>query len=442
MSLGELARPITIYWDITPLPPFPLDYPLICTQIKESKPLQLHLLDKTSPLSQPVYSILGQFQGTSIATVLTTVLHGLNSSCLDRLASLGLRGLLLCTASYSEMAGIPATVDAVGGRFATGVAFQVNRQNWEELPQVVEFCLEHCILSLTLPMQRLYDNESPLVLDLHEQTMLAESLAKLDYSSLRLTIHDPFLWRAFNKAIPFPGGGCQAANTMLAIAPDGTVYPCPTLPLPLGNLQTSTLTEILASTIKKDVRRMLLEPPTACATCEDLRECRGGCRGRSYVVRGELSGIDPACDKNTTKRRTDQMSISRLFALIVAVMTALLAGDGAFAQSGDNLEGVPVANAPAFNMGQRMKRLIERFALTAEQQALIKPILEEEVIKRQAVKADAGQNSGAYQTKLQELRDATAANIRPLLTPEQQQKYDVWRKELKKRRGKNNAGSV
>lgn len=296
MSLGELARPITIYWDLTPVPPIAPAYVDICPQIVAVKPMQLHLLDCGPVLDHPCFSILEQLQGTPLAIVLTTVPASISESCLARLHSLGLRGLLLSASSCADLAAVPAIRDAVAGRFATGISYQVNQWNWQELPHVVAFCLEQGISSLTLPMQRLYGDEPIFLPAAQEQSWLAENLAKLDYKTLRLTIHDPFLWRAFNPVTPFPGGGCQAANTMLAISPDGTVYPCPTLPLALGNLQTSTLAEILASAAKGDIRAMLRQLPAACAHCEELEQCRGGCRGRSYVLQGSASALDPACN--------------------------------------------------------------------------------------------------------------------------------------------------
>lgn len=295
MSLGELARPITIYWDLTPAPLNAPDYKEICLQISAIKPLQLHLLDCSPTLDQSCFSILEQMRGATPAIVLTALGNSITAFVLDRLHTLGLRGLLLCASAYTELAGIPAIRDKVAGRFATGIAFQVNQDNWRDLPQLVAFCLEQGIASLTLPMQRLYREEPVFMPKAQEQAMLAEQLSKLDYSALRLTIHDPFLWRAFNPVTPFPGGGCQAANTMLAIGPDGTVYPCPALPLSLGSLHVTTLAEILASTAKKDVREMLRQLPAACALCDELKQCRGGCRGRSHVLDGSVQNLDPVC---------------------------------------------------------------------------------------------------------------------------------------------------
>src|SRR6185369_5624414 len=66
VNLGELARPITIYWDLTPLPEFLPDYVRICGQVAAIKPLQLHLLDGGSSLSAACFSILEQVRNTPL----------------------------------------------------------------------------------------------------------------------------------------------------------------------------------------------------------------------------------------------------------------------------------------------------------------------------------------------------------------------------------------
>jgi GeoRSP system SPASM domain protein len=145
-------------------------------------------------------------------------------------------------------------------------------------------------------MQRLCCGEIPFFLNRREQRELAAFLvAAGGVEGLNLTIHDPFLWRAFYPDVPFPQGGCQAANTMLAIAPDGGVYPCPALPVRLGTVGERSLKEIAASPAKKEFRRTLLEHPGACRDCGELADCRGGCRGRAYVLHGSLDGVDEAC---------------------------------------------------------------------------------------------------------------------------------------------------
>jgi GeoRSP system SPASM domain protein len=145
-------------------------------------------------------------------------------------------------------------------------------------------------------MQRLYNNEVPFFITRLEQLELADHLSKIGgVKDLSLTIHDPFLWRAFNPGIPFPQAGCQAANTMIAISPDGGVFPCPSLPVRLANIGHKSLKEIILSTEKKEFRRRLLTPPGDCCDCAEISICRGGCRGRGLVQEGSLNGIDKAC---------------------------------------------------------------------------------------------------------------------------------------------------
>lgn len=295
MSIGELARPITIYWDLTPAPSMLPDYAAISEQVSAIKPLQLQLFDNGCDLSAASLAILGHFRNTPIAVTLTAKATALASSGIDVLKSLGVRGLLLHVASHQELTGIIEVLETIKGSFATGIAFAVTNGNWRELPLSVRFCLDNGISSLTLPMQRLYGNEAPFMLTCEEQSELAGLLAGLDLSGIRLTIHDPFLWRIFHPSQPFPGGGCQAANTMLAIAPDGVVYPCPALPLALGCLADTTLKRLLDGEAKSLFRRTVTTLPEGCCGCSDQEGCHGGCRGRSQVVAGDMGRLDPAC---------------------------------------------------------------------------------------------------------------------------------------------------
>lgn len=296
MSLGELARPITIYWDLTPTPSFLPDHAGICEQIVAVKPLQLQLLDCGSTLSAACFLILGEIKKSPIAVTLTAKAASLAPSDISTLKNLGLRGLLLHVASYLELTAMKAMLEAVKPCYAVGISFEVNNSNWRELPLVLSFCLEHGIPSLTLPMQRLYGNEAPFMLTVKEKTELSGLLVGINLDAIRLTIHDPFLWRSCHPFLQFPGGGCQAANTMLVIAPDGVVYPCPTLPLALGNLADTTLKELLDGETKKIFRGAVGALPEECRGCPDQAGCHGGCRGRSLVISGSIACVDPACE--------------------------------------------------------------------------------------------------------------------------------------------------
>jgi GeoRSP system SPASM domain protein len=285
----ELALPITVYWDLAPRTPL-YDYLLrFCDEILTCRPLMLQLYDPSTTLSAGARAILERFRGTPVAVSLTVPYSSALSLAGTSNVELGAKELLIACDSLKSLGNVPSSPEA-------GLSFSVTGNNWRELPEVVTFCRERGVSRLVLPMQRLYSGGETFLLDRNEQGILERELAALGGTAgLRLTIHDPFLWRAFNPGIPFPQGGCQAANTMIAISPDGGVYPCPTLPVRLGEIGSTSLKEILHSSAKKELRSRIVGFPDACSSCLEIDVCRGGCRGRSYVRHGSFDGIDDAC---------------------------------------------------------------------------------------------------------------------------------------------------
>jgi GeoRSP system SPASM domain protein len=178
-----------------------------------------------------------------------------------------------------------------------GISFVVDRTNYRELPQLLAFCIANGIPQLVLPISRAHQTGDPLsYLDGAKREILSRGLHDIGRPhNVQLTIHDPFLWQVFYPDKPFPESGCQAANSMLYIAPDATVYPCPALPFKLGSLLDTTLAQISASQIKRNLRLKLLDSPEECRSCTELPQCLGGCRGRGYVLQGSCDAADPAC---------------------------------------------------------------------------------------------------------------------------------------------------
>jgi GeoRSP system SPASM domain protein len=298
----ELTTPIAIYWDIPTGTTDTRSLVRICDDIIACRPLMLHLRDTDPVIGKATVTVLERLRGEAIAISLTIPLSALDSAR-QRLPDHGPKEILLAVehvAALLEEVGAQGFPSLQGSNalipVTIGVSFTVTRENWRELPTLVTFCREHGMHRLVLPMQRLYNDEVPFSLNSHEQHELADALtAGGGATGMTLTIHDPFLWRAFNPGVPFPQGGCQAANTMLAIAPDGVVYPCPALPVRLGELRHTSLKEIVASSAKKELRHKLMANPVGCRDCPTLAECRGGCRGRAFVVQGSLDGADGAC---------------------------------------------------------------------------------------------------------------------------------------------------
>jgi GeoRSP system SPASM domain protein len=240
-------------------------------------------------------AVLEAFRGGPVAVSLTIPCALFDAATGAQLHNLGVREVLLAAESVDRFrAGRGAF--SVTPSPVVGVSFPVTRHTWRELPALIALCREEGVRRLVLPMQRLYGGEPPFFITRAEQGELTAALASAGgVEGMNVTIHDPFLWRAFNPAVPFPQGGCQATNTMIAIAPDGGVYPCPSFPVRLGTVFETPLHEIIASPAKVDFRGRLRETPKGCVPCSELADCRGGCLGRAYAVHGSLDGADPAC---------------------------------------------------------------------------------------------------------------------------------------------------
>jgi len=293
----ELTTPVTIHWD---LPSPAAETPMLlrtCEGILACKPLVLQLRDPGPGLGAGTAALIARLADARLAVHLTVAPDAFAAAA-ALLPHPALRELLLLVARPEELPAAfpPPPSGDRHGETSFGVSYRVTPDNWRLLPDLVSLCRERGIARIVLPMQRLYAGEPPFLLGREEQRVLSEALvAAGGTEGCQLTIHDPFLWRAFNPGIPFPQGGCQAANTMLAVAPDGAAYPCPTLPVSLGDAGKTPLRDIALSREKRELRQRLLHSPEGCAGCGELAWCRGGCRGRSYLLHGSLGEIDPAC---------------------------------------------------------------------------------------------------------------------------------------------------
>ena len=87
--------------------------------------------------------------------------------------------------------------------------------------------------------------------------------------------------------------GCLAGLTYVSIIPDGDVWPCPYLPMKLGNVRETPFSEIWKNnpTLKK-LREM--EYTGACGVCEYKNTC-GGCRARAYFYFDDFMAQEPWC---------------------------------------------------------------------------------------------------------------------------------------------------
>lgn len=291
MSLPELSTPIRIYWDLTPLPALPPDHGKIAADIITLKILNLDITATGRSIPQGCFSIIKNCVAARMGVTLTVSPGGLTRNAVESLSPAPPKELLLEVASFDELSSLnplPASV--------AGISFPLCTGNWQQIPDIIRFCSRQGIKRLVFPMQRLYGGEEPFHIPAHGLAAISDSLSAFTPDpGLRITAHDPFVWRAIFPHTPFPNGRCQAANTMLSIDPHGVVYPCPVMPIPLGNLDEMTLKEIAGSELKKAVRARILALPGECIGCTMAESCQGGCRGRGERQSGSWESLDPGC---------------------------------------------------------------------------------------------------------------------------------------------------
>jgi putative heme d1 biosynthesis radical SAM protein NirJ2 len=87
--------------------------------------------------------------------------------------------------------------------------------------------------------------------------------------------------------------GCLAGISYCSIIPTGDVWPCPYLPIKIGNVRETPFSEIWANTkVFKDMRSIAYSGK--CGVCDFKNAC-GGCRARAYFYDDDYMGAEPWC---------------------------------------------------------------------------------------------------------------------------------------------------
>ena len=106
----------------------------------------------------------------------------------------------------------------------------------------------------------------------------------------------PHIYRIlYDEGYSIPPGtrGCLAGRSYMRIDPEGNVTPCPYMPVIVGNIRESSLSEIWN---ESTYLRLLREGTYKgrCGSCEYTEIC-GGCRARAFVENGDMMDEDRLC---------------------------------------------------------------------------------------------------------------------------------------------------
>lgn len=95
------------------------------------------------------------------------------------------------------------------------------------------------------------------------------------------------------------------------------------------------------------------------------------------------------------------------------------------------------ADQPATQEGKRAKardhlqQVVDQLELTDDQRAAIAPIMQQQMIDLKALRDDSSLRRLQRARKAKAINETASAQIRALLTPDQQTKYDALRAEMK-----------
>jgi len=207
----------------------------------------------------------------------------------------------------------PAEAEAVARRFFLGVSPSHAAFRWipvkgvlNDLPQMLEFAIrEGCGLTLpNRPADDITAEEEDLLPGMEELTESSLTRLKKAAAQLgqdRLRVHDFILSAAMDLDGPEPLG-CEAGNSIAFLDSEGTVYPCSSLLVKMGDLSSESFSTIWAKPIRSRIRKDVSTLPAVCAGCPVLERCRGGCRGIVYHLKGHFGAPDPLCAVGSEER--------------------------------------------------------------------------------------------------------------------------------------------
>ena len=174
----------------------------------------------------------------------------------------------------------------------------ISRFNKSEIPALIDLAGEEGVT--TLALERLIPEGvgaglSDQVLNSGELQELYKAVYQIatNGSRVRVLLYRP-LFALLSPNDPTVGALCSAGNNALTIMPDGTVYPCRRLPIPIGNVLTDGFFKIWYGS---EVLWRLRNPDNLggkCRDCDLITQCRG-CRAMAYFTTGNYLAEDPQC---------------------------------------------------------------------------------------------------------------------------------------------------
>jgi AdoMet-dependent heme synthase len=178
------------------------------------------------------------------------------------------------------------------------IGFTPMIHNYTETREVVELAIrlnaDTVNVSEYVPTGR-YGTKIALTADQLKETMQSWVQLQKEYAgTMRITWHDCRVALLLPEFSTLPNIGCGAGKNTCRVAADGTLYSCPLLPVPCGNVREYSFQYLWENSEFLLGLRDRSNLKNNCGGCDRKESC-GGCRAAAYANYGDAFQGDPEC---------------------------------------------------------------------------------------------------------------------------------------------------
>jgi radical SAM protein with 4Fe4S-binding SPASM domain len=194
-------------------------------------------------------------------------------------------------------------------KIQTMVSFTSSKLNIDSFDEVVKFCRKHKVDILWsdryLPMGQGKEMKDALLHPAEVEAFFAKmyqwhhKLNKSWFHKTELRMHRAlhFLTSQEQGCNCYAPYKCSAGRSLLTILPNGDLVPCRRLPIVVGNVMETRMSELYENSMLLKMLRKNNIHYRGCEKCVHWKDCQGGLRCLSYAYHGNPFIADPQCFK-------------------------------------------------------------------------------------------------------------------------------------------------
>lgn len=129
-----------------------------------------------------------------------------------------------------------------------------------------------------------------------------------------------------------------------------------------------------------------------------------------------------------------RLNVFRLNLVTALTVGALAAGTALASAQSTNSTPSTTHGAKGGQLKERLQMIADELQLTDKQKEEIRPIIQEQFEKGRSLRQDTSLTQEERRAKLKDLRQDTAAKLKPILTPQQLDKFEKMRDNMRQKK--------